>query len=118
MDPAHPLLTNISSVSFSPLLSSDIRAISVLQITNPSLLDNNNVPSTAGLYDPRLGPLDFKDICWTCHQLNTQCPGHFGHIELNVPVFHPLFMQHAYQLLRSTCFFCHHFLCSELVVSL
>ncbi|PLW50103.1 hypothetical protein PCANC_05569 [Puccinia coronata f. sp. avenae] len=116
MDPAHPLLTNISSVSFSPLLSSDIRAISVLQITNPSLLDNNNVPSTAGLYDPRLGPLDFKDICWTCHQLNTQCPGHFGHIELNVPVFHPLFMQHAYQLLRSTCFFCHHFLCSELVI--
>ncbi|KAA1095846.1 hypothetical protein PGTUg99_033719 [Puccinia graminis f. sp. tritici] len=116
MDPAHPLLTNITSVSFSPLLSSDVRSISVLQITNPSLLDNNNVPSTAGLYDPRLGPLDWQDICWTCHQLNTQCPGHFGHIELNVPVFHPLFMTHAYQLLRSTCFYCHHFLCSQLVI--
>ncbi|KAH9452849.1 hypothetical protein Pst134EB_016801 [Puccinia striiformis f. sp. tritici] len=116
MDPAHPLLTNITSVSFSPLLSSDVRSISVLQITNPSLLDNNNVPSTAGLYDPRLGPIDWKDICWTCHQLNTQCPGHFGHIELNVPVFHPLFMTHAYHLLRATCFYCHHFLCTELII--
>ncbi|OAV98230.1 hypothetical protein PTTG_00291 [Puccinia triticina 1-1 BBBD Race 1] len=116
MDPAHPLLTNIKSVSFSPLWASDIRSISVLQITNPSLLDNNNVTSTAGLYDPRLGPIDWKDICRTCHQLNTQCPGHFGHIELNVPVFHPLFMTHAYQLLRSTCFYCHHFLCSKLVI--
>ncbi|POW13373.1 hypothetical protein PSTT_03820 [Puccinia striiformis] len=86
------------------------------QITNPSLLDNNNVPSTAGLYDPRLGPIDWKDICWTCHQLNTQCPGHFGHIELNVPVFHPLFMTHAYHLLRATCFYCHHFLCTELII--
>ncbi|MBW0491771.1 hypothetical protein O181_031486 [Austropuccinia psidii MF-1] len=116
MDPAHPILSNITSASFSPLISSDIRAISVLQITNPNLLDSKNEPNIGGLYDPRLGPLHWKDICRTCSLLNSQCPGHFGHIELNVPVFHPLFMRHAFQILRATCFYCHHFLCSEMIV--
>ncbi|KAI8446938.1 hypothetical protein BY996DRAFT_4594345 [Phakopsora pachyrhizi] len=116
MDPAHPFLSTISSASFSPLLSSDIRSISVLQVTNTTLLDNNREPTVGGLYDPRLGPISWRDVCKTCRLLNSSCPGHFGHIELNVPVFHPFFMRYAYQLLRSTCFYCHHFLCSEFII--
>ncbi|KAG0150353.1 hypothetical protein CROQUDRAFT_58307 [Cronartium quercuum f. sp. fusiforme G11] len=116
MDPAQPYLSTITSASFSPLLGSDIRAISVLQVTNPSLLDNNGAPTNGGLYDPRLGPFQLRDICRTCRLSNSHCPGHFGHIELNVPVFHPLFMTHAFHLLRATCFYCHHFLCSEVVL--
>lgn len=116
MDIAQPYLSKITSASFAPLLSSDIRSISVLQITNPNLLDNTGAPTKAGLYDPRLGPFQNRDICRTCRLSNTQCPGHFGHIELNVPVFHPLFMTHAFHLLRGTCFYCHHFLASEIII--
>ncbi|EGG03566.1 uncharacterized protein MELLADRAFT_75289 [Melampsora larici-populina 98AG31] len=116
MDIAQPYLSKITSASFAPLLSSDIRSISVLQITNPSLLDNTGAPTQSGLYDPRLGPFQTRDICRTCRLSNTQCPGHFGHIELNVPVFHPLFMTHAFHLLRGTCFHCHHFLASEIII--
>ncbi|KAH9823473.1 hypothetical protein DFH28DRAFT_359473 [Melampsora americana] len=116
MDTTQPYISKITSASFAPLLSSDIRSISVLQITNPSLLDNTGAPTQGGLYDPRLGPFQNRDICRTCRLSNTQCPGHLGHIELNVAVFHPLFMTHDFHLLRGTCFYCHHFLVSEIII--
>ena len=47
--------------------------------------------------------------CATCRLTYFTCPGHFGHIELASPVFHPLFMLNMYNLLRGTCLFCHKF---------
>lgn len=55
--------------------------------------------------------------CATCQLSSYQCPGHFGHIELPVPVYHPLFMNQAYGLLRSICMYCHKFKMPEIVVS-
>jgi DNA-directed RNA polymerase beta' subunit len=54
--------------------------------------------------------------CTTCHLTYYNCPGHFGHIELPAPVFHPLFMVNMYNLLRATCLFCHQFKLSRTVV--
>lgn len=47
--------------------------------------------------------------CSTCRLNFYQCPGHFGHIELPQPVFHPLFITHMFNLLRGTCLYCHRF---------
>lgn len=55
--------------------------------------------------------------CPTCHLTYFTCPGHFGHIELPAPVFHPLFMVNMYHLLRGTCLFCHRFKIERKVVS-
>ncbi|KAI6130350.1 hypothetical protein EDD16DRAFT_1689702 [Pisolithus croceorrhizus] len=99
----------VKSVSFSFLSSEDIRKISVKQIVNPVLLDDLNRPNIGGLYDPALGPSDRHDICATCHLNYFTCPGHYGHIELPAPVYHPLFMTQMYNLLRGTCLFCHRF---------
>ncbi|KAL4076163.1 hypothetical protein J3A83DRAFT_4357265 [Scleroderma citrinum] len=101
--------TILASVSFSFLSSEDIRRISVKQIVNPVLLDDLNRPNVGGLYDPALGPSDRHDICATCHLNYFTCPGHYGHIELPAPVYHPLFMAHMYNLLRGICLFCHRF---------
>ncbi|KAI0307221.1 beta and beta-prime subunits of DNA dependent RNA-polymerase [Multifurca ochricompacta] len=109
MNVSLPVLSTVQSVSFSVLSTQDIRRISVKQITNPILLDDLNRPNVGGLYDPALGPVYKQDICITCHQTYFSCPGHFGHIELPAPVFHPLFMNHMYILLRATCLFCHYF---------
>lgn len=38
-----------------------------------------------------------------------QCPGHFGHIDLAVPVYNPLVFSVLFKLLRTTCLNCHHF---------
>ena len=54
--------------------------------------------------------------CETCHLSYFACPGHFGHIELPYPVFHPLFMTTVYRLLQNTCLFCHHFKMPEIMV--
>lgn len=36
----------------------------------------------------------------------TECPGHFGHIELAKPVFHVGFVTKIMKILRCVCFFC------------
>ncbi|KAF8753807.1 DNA-directed RNA polymerase subunit beta' [Rhizoctonia solani] len=92
MDIGHPIASHVKSISFSFLNSHDIRRISVKQIVNPVLLDDLNRPNIGGLYDPALGPSERGDVCGTCRLNSFSCPGHFGHIELPSPVYHPLFM--------------------------
>lgn len=116
MDIAHPLTSEVTSLSFSFLSSDDIRSISVKKIDNPVLLDNLNLATNGGLYDPKLGPMTARDMCETCGQSYFACPGHYGHIELPSPVFHPLFMNQCYNLLRATCLYCHHFKMPELIL--
>ncbi|WVR06374.1 hypothetical protein IAU60_003405 [Kwoniella sp. DSM 27419] len=117
MDISHSIHSEITSLSFSFLSSEDIKAISVKKIDNAILLDNLNLPTRGGLYDPKLGPMSMRDVCETCNLSYFACPGHFGHIELPTPVFHPLFMNQCYGLLRTVCMYCHHFKMPELVLS-
>lgn len=51
--------------------------------------------------------------CGTCRLNSYSCPGHFGHIELPSPVYHPLFMTNMLNLLRGVCMWCHHFKMAE-----
>ena len=47
--------------------------------------------------DPRMGTIDRNFKCQTCGEGMSECPGHFGHIELARPVFHPgMFLFHLY----------------------
>jgi DNA-directed RNA polymerase I subunit RPA1 len=87
-----------------------------VRVENATLLDNLNMPTRGGLYDPRLGPMKKGDICETCKMSYFACQGHFGHIELPSPVYHPLFMNKCYQLLRSVCLYCHHFKMPEIIL--
>ncbi|KAI0959721.1 hypothetical protein AcW1_004466 [Taiwanofungus camphoratus] len=116
MNVSHSYPSTVSSVSFSFLSTEDVRRISVKQIVNPVLLDDLNRPNIGGLYDPALGPSDKQDICATCRLTYFTCPGHFGHIELPAPVYHPLFINNMYHLLRGTCLFCHRFKVSREVL--
>lgn len=109
MDTTRPMPSYLGEASFSFLSSEEILSMSVKQVVNPVLLDNTNTPTNGGLYDPAFGPMRKDDICQTCHQSSMQCPGHFGHISLPSPVFHPLFMTNTHVLLRGICLFCHKF---------
>ncbi|KAI5834493.1 beta and beta-prime subunits of DNA dependent RNA-polymerase [Schizophyllum commune Tattone D] len=109
MNISHSIPSTVTGISFSFLTTDDVKRISVKQIVNPVLLDDLNRPNNGGLYDPALGPSERNDICATCRLSYFTCPGHFGHIELPAPVFHPLFMSNMLNLLRGTCLFCHQF---------
>lgn len=66
-----------TAVCFSPLLSDDIRNMSVLQVRKAD--------------DLRSSKLGGERSCGTCGKSSLECVGHFGHIELPVEVPHPLF---------------------------
>lgn len=46
-------------------------------------------PKIGGLMDPRMGTIDRNFKCQTCGEGMSECSGHFGHVELARPVFHP-----------------------------
>ena len=62
-------------------------------------------PKMAGLMDPRMGTIDRNFKCQTCGEGMSECPGHFGHIELARPVFHPGMLLPQPQLITSECLF-------------
>lgn len=49
---------------------------------------------------------EHSDPCATCFQNIFNCPGHFGHIELPLPVVNPLFHKLIMILLRISCLSC------------
>ncbi|KAI9310913.1 hypothetical protein BX666DRAFT_2032405 [Dichotomocladium elegans] len=104
-----PIGSEIDSVSFSFYEPQEIRNISVKQIVNPVLFDALGHPTKGGLYDPALGPYQKTQICGTCSQDSIHCPGHFGHIELPVPAYNPMFFDNLYAIFRGKCFYCNKF---------
>ena len=63
-------------------------------------------PKLNGLMDPRQGVIDRQSRCQTCAGNMSDCPGHFGHIELAKPVYHLPYMTKSIKVLRCVCFFC------------
>ena len=63
-------------------------------------------PKLGGLMDPRQGVIDRASRCQTCAGNMTECPGHFGHLDLAKPVFHPGFLVKTIKVLRCVCFYC------------
>jgi DNA-directed RNA polymerase II subunit RPB1 len=81
--------------------------MSVAHILYPETMDESKLkPRDGGLNDPRLGSIDRQFKCATCDQNMSECPGHFGHIELSKPVFHPGFIKKTKKLLEMVCHNC------------
>ena len=104
-----------TSVSFGIYTDTEVRQRSVCEITSSVTYDALRTPLPRGLYDPLLGPTsDYGHTCCiTCGQVQSLCPGHFGHVELCVPIMHPLFFPKLLTLLRLKCLCCHNFRISE-----
>ena len=114
LDPRFAPSRRLSSVRFLTYSGEEIKKISCKRITNPNTFDSLLHPNIGGLYDSALGPCDKSDLCGTCSLNYVHCPGHMGHLPLPLPVYHPLFFLSLYQLLRSSCWVCHHLLCTPI----
>lgn len=68
--------------------------------------NGNKAPLKGSLNDPRMGVVENNAICETCGGDNIQCPGHFGYIKLNTPIYHPLFAPLIPKILSSICITC------------
>lgn len=98
-------IDGIKGIQFSIMGPEEIIKRSVVHVTKSEAF-NNNVPVANGLYDSKMGVIDFNQTCPTCLQKNTFCPGHFGHIVLAKPVFHIQFWPITKRLLRCVCTRC------------
>ncbi|TIC97718.1 DNA-directed RNA polymerase I subunit rpa1 [Colletotrichum higginsianum] len=105
MNISQPISSSVETVEFAFLTEEEIKAISVKRIENDSTFDNLLNPVPGGLYDPALGSWG-DTLCATCNLNQSSCPGHAGHIELPVPVYHPVFLDQILRLLRSQCVYC------------
>ena len=79
--------------------------MSVCKVETPDTFENGQ-PKLGGLNDPHMGTIDRSYRCRTCASNITECPGHFGHIELAKPVFHIGFLTKTVKVLRMVCFSC------------
>uniref|UniRef100_A0AAR2JTJ7 DNA-directed RNA polymerase subunit n=1 Tax=Pygocentrus nattereri TaxID=42514 RepID=A0AAR2JTJ7_PYGNA len=108
----------LEGLSFSMFSSEEIRKLSVKSITNSILLDSVGNAAPSGLYDLALGPADNKEICSTCMQDFSNCPGHFGHVDLHLPVYNPFLFDKLYMIVRGSCLSCHLLTCPRAAIHL
>ncbi len=103
----------VDQLYFGILSPQDIRRLSVAEIQTADTYDEDGAPITSGLMDGRLGTLEPRQRCKTCGNTAIRCPGHFGHIELAVPIIHVEFTKIVHDLLNGTCRNCGRILLSE-----
>ena len=103
----------IDEIAFGLISPKHLRKQSVVEVSTPDTYDEDGAPITTGLMDGRLGTLEPRQRCKTCGNTAIRCPGHFGHIELAVPIVHIEFTKIIFDLLRSTCRNCGRILLSE-----
>lgn len=100
-------LRTIQEIQFGLLSPEEIKAMSVAHIVYPETMDETRTkPRDGGLNDPLLGSVDRQFKCKTCTENMSECPGHFGHIELARPVYHPGFIKRTKKLLEIVCHNC------------
>jgi DNA-directed RNA polymerase II subunit RPB1 len=102
----------ITGVQFSILSPDNIRKGSVVEITQPDTYDGTE-PKVGGLFDPRMGVIEDGRICATCENKAELCPGHFGHIELALPIYNIQYIDTIIKILRCVCFRCSNLLVNK-----
>lgn len=98
-------VSKIDKITFGIMSPELIRSQSVVQVIHHDTFCGNN-PVTGGLFDPRMGVLEYGQICSTDGQTNKNTPGYFGHIELSIPIFHIQYFPIVQKVLRCVCYRC------------
>ena len=63
-------------------------------------------PHIGSVLDARLGVSSKTALCATCHQSLSECTGHFGHIQLLLPLFHIGYLSYTLKILQVICKTC------------
>ncbi len=103
---AQSLSKRIKSLQFAFLSPDEIRRMSGVKIITADTYDDDGYPIEMGLMDLHLGVIEPNLRCRTCGGRVNECPGHFGIIELAMPVIHVGYAKEIKRLLQSTCRAC------------
>ncbi|RVX75368.1 hypothetical protein B0A52_00721 [Exophiala mesophila] len=115
----HSVPKVIKELQFGVLSDQDIINQSQVELVDRRLFDlekdggNFRKYAEYGPLDKRMGISGKKDICATCGERLETCNGHFGHVNLVLPVFHVGYFKKVIQVLQSICKDCSCILLSE-----
>ncbi len=96
----------IYRIQFALLSPEEIRKMSQVKVITADTYDDDGYPIERGLMDLHMGVIEPGLKCATCGGKVDECPGHFGHIELAMPVVHVGFIKEIKTLLDATCKSC------------
>ena len=96
----------IYKIQFALLSPEEIRKMSQVKVITADTYDDDGYPIERGLMDLHMGVIEPGLKCATCGGKVDECPGHFGHIELAMPVVHIGFIKELKTLLDATCKSC------------
>ncbi len=93
----------IDSIKFSLMDPNEIRKMSAVEVKTADTYKDDGHAYKQGLMDPKMGVIDPGIRCETCGNKHNECPSHFGHIALELPVMHIGFTMLIKTALKSTC---------------
>ena len=100
----------IDSIKFSLMDPNEIRKMSAVEVKTADTYKDDGHAFKQGLMDPKMGVIDPGIRCETCGNKHDECPSHFGHIALELPVIHIGFAPLIKTSLKCTCNECSHIL--------
>ncbi|CAG9763359.1 unnamed protein product [Ceutorhynchus assimilis] len=105
----------ISHLSFGVESAETMQQQSHIHVVAKNLYnqDVSRTPVPYGVLDRRLGTNAKDSPCQTCGKNLNDCVGHFGYIDLELPVFHVGYFRSIINLLQSICKKCAHVLLEE-----
>ncbi|CAF1214927.1 unnamed protein product [Adineta steineri] len=95
----------INQIQFAPFSSLEMQKQAHIHVVSKNLYSQDAARTAApfGVLDPKLGVCGGKRLCETCHQDVTKCLGHYGYIDLQLPVFHIGFFRSITVVLQTIC---------------
>lgn len=101
-------INDIKRIDYGVLSTEMLKNIAVCKI------DSIKLSGPGSVYDKAMGcTVDDNDPCITCGLKHDECVGHFGYIELAVPMIHPFFEREILAFLNIFCRQCKRLIVSE-----
>jgi DNA-directed RNA polymerase beta' subunit len=93
----------IGTIKFTLMDPNEIRKMSSVEVKTADTYKDDGHAFRQGLMDTKMGVIDPGMRCMTCGNKHEDCPSHFGHIQLELPVVHIGFVPLIKSCLSSTC---------------
>ncbi|XP_013420118.1 DNA-directed RNA polymerase III subunit RPC1 isoform X2 [Lingula anatina] len=98
----------ISHVRFGLLSSEQMRQQAHIHVVSKNLYmqDGSRKPVPYGVLDHRMGTSEKDNNCDTCGKNLADCTGHYGYLDLELPVFHIGYFRTCITILQTICKTC------------
>ena len=96
----------IAQIRFGLMDPTEIRKMSAVEVKTADTYKDDGHAYRQGLMDPHMGVIEPGLVCPTDNCKYDESPGHFGHIQLELPVMHIGFVNLIKTALKATCSKC------------